>query len=82
MQVRMLDMIDCISLPGKSFADMSTLTIVYSAEVVGGSLREALEGHPGWFTETEARQRLRPRYQILFESYLRGRFLTHKPSHT
>lgn len=71
MQVRMLDMVACISLPGKSFADMSTLTIVYSAEVIEGNLRPALEGRPGWFTEAEAQRRLRPRYQPLFESYLR-----------
>ncbi|HLI71073.1 MAG TPA: NUDIX hydrolase [Ktedonobacteraceae bacterium] len=72
MQVRMLYMVDCISSPGKSFADMSTLTMVYSAEVVGGTLRPALEGRPGWFTEAEARRRLRPRYRPFFESYLRS----------
>jgi ADP-ribose pyrophosphatase YjhB (NUDIX family) len=71
MQVRLLDMIDCASSPRKSFAGMSTLTIVYSAEIVGGNLRPALEGQPGWFTAAEARQRLRSRYRPFFESYLR-----------
>ena len=71
LQVRILDMVDCVSSPGTSFAHMSTLTLIYSAEVIGGSLRPALEGRPGWFTEAQARPRLRSRHRHFFESYLR-----------
>lgn len=71
LAVRLLDLIGCFSGSARSWKRMSTLTMVYSAEVTGGHLHQALEGRPGWFLEAEARQRLDPHYQSIFEEYMR-----------
>lgn len=70
-QIRILDLVECVSCPADSRLRMSTLTLIYSAEIVGGRMRRALEGQPGWFTEAEARQSLEARYRRFFEGYLR-----------
>src|SRR5579883_1836587 len=70
LEVRLGDLVGCFSTPTASWARMSTLTVLYSAEIAGGHLRQALEGRPGWFSAEEARQRLDPYYQRLFEGYL------------
>lgn len=69
--VRLLDQVGCFSRPARSWHRMSTLTVLYSAEISGGRLRQALEGRPDWFLEAEARQLLDQHYQPLFEEYLR-----------
>lgn len=71
LQVRVLEMIGCFSCPAPSRLLMSTLTLVYSAEITGGYLRQAVEGRPYWVSETEASERLAPRYQPFFEGYMR-----------
>ena len=71
LQVRVLDLIECVSCPADSPVRMSTLTLVYSAEIAGGRLRQAIEGRPAWFTEAEALQSLDPHYLRFFEGYLR-----------
>ena len=70
LQVRVLDTIGPFSCPSDRFWRMSTLTLVYSAQIVGGSLRQVLEGRPTWCSEGEALQRLDPRCRPFFESYL------------
>lgn len=71
LQIRVLDLIECVSCPAGSSLRMSTLTLVYSAEIAGGSMRRALEGRPGWFTEAEVRQSLDAHYLRFFDGYLR-----------
>jgi ADP-ribose pyrophosphatase YjhB (NUDIX family) len=71
LQVRILDLIGCFPNPTNSWHRMSTLTMVYSAEISGGRMRQALEGRPGWFLEAEASRRLDPLYQPLFVDSLR-----------
>lgn len=71
LQVRVLEMIGCFSCPAPSLLRMSTLTLVYSAEIAGGYLRQALEGRPCWVSEAEARERLDSHYQPFFEGYTR-----------
>lgn len=70
LQVRLLDLIGCFGAPATSWAHMSTLTVVYSAEIIGGSLRQGVEGRPGWFSAEEAQQLLDQRYQPLFAGYI------------
>jgi ADP-ribose pyrophosphatase YjhB (NUDIX family) len=70
LEVRLGDLVGCFSTPTASWARMSTLTVLYSAEIAGGHLRQAIEGRPGWFSAEEALQRLDPYYQRLFEGYL------------
>ncbi|MEO9030635.1 MAG: NUDIX hydrolase [Ktedonobacteraceae bacterium] len=80
MQVRMLDLLGYLSCPSKSRSHMSTLTLVYRAEIIGGHLRGSVEGHPIWISETEAKQRLPPRYQPFFESHARDTHQQTDPS--
>lgn len=70
LEVRPGDLVGCFSTPSASWARMSTLTLVYSAEIGGGRLRQAIEGRPGWFSAEEARRRLDPYYRRMFEGYL------------
>lgn len=70
IQVRVCEMIDCFSCPATSPFHMSTLALIYRAEVSGGSLRRSIEGRPVWVSEAETRQRLARRCQPFFESYL------------
>ncbi len=71
IQVRVGEMVECFSCPATAHSHMSTLALIYRAEVSGGSLRHSIEGRPRWFSESEARQRLARRCQPFFESYLR-----------
>lgn len=70
IQIRVLEMVDCFSCPATKHIGMSTLALIYSAERVGGKLRQGIEGRPMWVSEAEARQRLAPRQQPFFEGYL------------
>jgi ADP-ribose pyrophosphatase YjhB (NUDIX family) len=70
LQVRVLDQVGCFFSPSNAFNRMSTLTMVYSAEIIGGHERRALEGRPAWFSEAETR-RLDPHYRPFFAGYKR-----------
>jgi ADP-ribose pyrophosphatase YjhB (NUDIX family) len=70
LQVRLLDLVGCFATPTTSWTHMSTLTVVYSAEIAGGSLRQGVEGRPGWFLAEEAQRLLDPHYQPLFAGYI------------
>ncbi|HEY1351732.1 MAG TPA: NUDIX hydrolase [Ktedonobacteraceae bacterium] len=69
LQVRLLDLVGCFCTPTSSWTRMSTLTLVYSAEIVGGQVRQGIEGKPGWFSLEEAGRILDPHYQPLFAGY-------------
>lgn len=71
LQVRIQDMIGCFSCPSDEAWQMSTLTLVYSAQIAGGRLHRAFEGRPIWCSEAEALQRLELRSRRFFEGYLR-----------
>ena len=71
IQVRVCEMIDCFSCPATSHSHMSTLALIYRAEVTGGVLRRSIEGRPVWVSEAEVRQRIASRCRPFFESYLR-----------
>lgn len=71
LQVRVDDLIGCFSCPSHNAWRMSTLTLVYSVQVAGGQLRQAVEGRPLWYSEAEALEQLEPGYQRFFAGYLR-----------
>ena len=52
---------------------MSTVSCVYAAEVIGGVLRNSVEGRPCWLDEEELRKRLSPHSRGILEDYLRSR---------
>jgi ADP-ribose pyrophosphatase YjhB (NUDIX family) len=58
-----------------SFVNMSTVSCVYAAEVIGGVLRNSVEGRAFWLHEDELRKRLSPHSRGILDDYLRSRTL-------
>lgn len=52
---------------------MSTINIIYEGQVVGGTLRSSVEGHPCWLQESELQDRLNPDNRAVLEAYRRYR---------
>lgn len=59
------------SSASSSWLNMSNLSFVYQAHVVGGKLRNNIEGRPCWITEADLRRRLDKHTLGIFEDYLR-----------
>lgn len=72
MQVRVNELIDCFSYPARSSSHMSTLALVYRAELLGGQLRSSIEGRPIWVPASEIKRLLARRCRPFLESYLRA----------
>ncbi len=53
----------------KRFDDMSTITIIYQAKVVGGSLHSTAEGQPLWLDEQTLRARTGDYYAGMLDTY-------------
>lgn len=70
LQVRLLDLVGCFCTPTSSWTRMSTLTLVYGAEIAGGQVRQGVEGMPGWFSSEDAQRLLDSHYQPLFAGYV------------
>ncbi len=60
----------------KSITQMSTVTLAYQGEVVGGTLKESMEGRPLWITADMLPEKLAPTYHTIFQAYLRYRSLS------
>ena len=69
LEVRLLDTIGIYSVKSRSFARLSTLTVVFTGEVTGGSLRGSIEGRPNWMDEAEMRRRLTTHYKGILDDY-------------
>ena len=63
------NLISFYSCPSTSWWNMSNLSFVFEAKVIGGQLRKNMEGHPRWVTEEELRQRLDKHTLSIFEDY-------------
>ena len=50
---------------------MSTLTMTYHGEVVGGELRTGLEGEPAWVSEAFLREKMSSYYLLMLDDYLK-----------
>ncbi len=57
---------------------MSNMSFVYQARVVGGQLRNNIEGRPRWLYEPELRARLDKHAQGILDDYLRYRMRQHE----
>lgn len=53
LQVKLHNVVACYSNTSKDFGSMSTLTLVFCAEVYGGVLRSSVEGNPCWIRESD-----------------------------
>ena len=69
LDVRLLDTIGTSTKKSTNFARLSTLTVVFTGEVIGGSLKSSIEGRPCWMDEAEMRQRLGRHYIGMLEAY-------------
>jgi ADP-ribose pyrophosphatase YjhB (NUDIX family) len=73
LHLRIGDMINCYSYTSDRFDHMSTTTLAYYAEVVGGELRNSMEGKPRWMPEDRLRTKLADYYRDMLDDYLRYR---------
>jgi ADP-ribose pyrophosphatase YjhB (NUDIX family) len=73
LSLRAGDMIGYYPVTSDSWTNMSTVSFVYQAQVVGGTLRGSAEGKPSWLHETELRKRIDAHSQIILNDYLRYR---------
>lgn len=70
LSVRIIDLIGCFSKPSEHADMMSTLTLLYSAEITGGHLCSSIEGQPLWVSEAEIEQGLDDLGQRYLKSYV------------
>ena len=73
VQLQVNGLIGCSATPSDGFSRMSTLTVIYSAEMTGGELKGSIEGKPCWRDTEELRQRLHRRQMGILDHYLRYR---------
>jgi ADP-ribose pyrophosphatase YjhB (NUDIX family) len=69
LEVRLLDTIGTYAHKSSQLVRLSTLTIAFAGEVVGGSLKSSIEGHPCWLDEAHMRERLPNHYKSMLEDY-------------
>jgi ADP-ribose pyrophosphatase YjhB (NUDIX family) len=70
LEVRLLDTIGPYAHRSTQLNRLSTLTIAFVGEVVGGSLKSSIEGHPCWLDEPHMRARLAIHYKAMLEDYV------------
>lgn len=73
LEVRLFDTIGTYAHKSTQFNRLSTLTIAFVGEVVGGSLKSSIEGHPCWLDEAHLRERLAIQYKGMLEDYVASR---------
>jgi ADP-ribose pyrophosphatase YjhB (NUDIX family) len=70
LQLRTRDLIGVYTRNTRRLTQMSNISFVYSAEVVGGKLRKTVEGRPRWLREDELRQHMDTGSLRLLDDYL------------
>lgn len=69
LDVRLLDTIGTYTFKSNQLVRMSTLTIAFAGEVVGGSLKSSIEGSPIWLDEAPMREQLVSHCKGMLEDY-------------
>lgn len=70
VQLQVNGLIGCSATPSDSFSRMSTLTVIYFAEMTGGKLKGSIEGKPCWQDTADLQQRLQRRQMGILDHYL------------
>lgn len=70
LEVQLLDTIGTYARKSTQLVRLSTLTIAFVGEVVGGSLKSSIEGSPVWLDEAHMRERLAIQYEGILEDYI------------
>jgi 8-oxo-dGTP diphosphatase len=69
LQVTLRHAVACYSNTSKDFISMSTLILVFCAEVNGGEMRGSVEGYPCWIEESDLREMVDFRYEYMLNDY-------------
>jgi ADP-ribose pyrophosphatase YjhB (NUDIX family) len=69
LQVTLHHVVACYSNTSKDFGSMSTLMLVFCAEVKSGDMRGSVEGHPCWIEESNLLEMVDFRYGCLLDDY-------------
>ena len=73
LDLRIGDLVTYYPLISHRLASMSTVSLVFQAEVIGGELRSSIEGQPCWLDEQDLRRRFNEHSCELLDAYLRAR---------
>lgn len=73
LRIRLLDVIGHESEFSPRFTKISTLTMIYHAEVIDGELRASVEGQPRWVPEEDLHDTLIRRQNPIYDYFLRYR---------
>ncbi|GCE11174.1 NUDIX hydrolase [Tengunoibacter tsumagoiensis] len=76
LQLQADHLIGCYSRANTSLFNMSTISFVYHARIVGGRLRKSVEGQPLWLKEEELQRRMDKSSLQLLADYHRYRQIT------
>jgi ADP-ribose pyrophosphatase YjhB (NUDIX family) len=71
LDVKVDGLVGFYSCASSSWLNMSNLSFVYQAHIVGGQLRNNIEGRPLWMTEDELRRRLDRHTLGILDDFLR-----------
>ncbi|HLI88092.1 MAG TPA: NUDIX domain-containing protein [Ktedonobacteraceae bacterium] len=77
LEVRVGNVIGYYSITSHRIDRMSTLNVIFTGEVVGGQLRESIEGRPCWMREEDLRGKLTTLHKAVLADYLRYRSQDH-----
>jgi ADP-ribose pyrophosphatase YjhB (NUDIX family) len=73
LDLRAGEVVGYSSVVSSHFSRMSSLTLIYEAEVIGGELRGSIEGEPCWLDESELRGRMDAQSRQMVDRYLHYR---------
>ena len=73
LKLKVIELIGCGSNSSEHLTRMSTLTVIYYAEVVEGELRNSIEGRVSWQDEAELLEKIVPQQRGIFEHFLNYR---------
>jgi ADP-ribose pyrophosphatase YjhB (NUDIX family) len=69
LRIKLHHVVACYSNTSKDFGSMSTLLLVFCAEVNGGDMRGSVEGHPCWIKESDLLEMVDFRYKYMLNDY-------------
>jgi len=73
LRLKVNRLIGCSSNSSENFTRMSSLTVIYEAEVIGGKLKRSIEGQPRWIDESELRMRVYKKQKGILDHFLNYR---------
>ena len=73
LHLKVNGLVGCSSSISENFTRMSSLTVIYEGEVIGGELRRSIEGQPCWIDEAELRTRIYKKQRGVLDHFLHYR---------